>query len=76
MHAPEVAPRTGCFRRFSRQGCVGVDIGQRQVPPHETQLAVEPLEQLQDDRRRRPTVRTLVVPVFDERDRPSGAPRT
>ena len=38
MHAPEVAPRTGCFGRFSRQGCVGVDIRQRPVPPHETQL--------------------------------------
>ncbi len=63
MHATEVALITGCFRRFSRQGRVGVDIGQWQVPPHETQLAVEPFEQLQDDRRRRPAVRTLVVAV-------------
>ena len=72
VHLPE---RVLVGRSLCSFGCklsVGVDVVQRQVPPDIADFLFEIAEELADDRLRLPAIRTLEVPVLDDRDGPVG----
>src|SRR4051794_34985572 len=68
VHSPERALGTRRLRRLRRRLGMRVDVAQREMAPDVAKVFAEGLEQLPDDELGPATVRTLVVPVLDERD--------
>src|SRR5690348_16856512 len=66
MHLPESALRTSGFRRLRGMLRLGMDLGQRKVAKHKSQLGTERPLYVLDDRVRPATVGALVVTVFDQ----------
>ena len=68
VHLPELALVSRSLHRFRGDLRARVDVVEGQVPPHVAHVVAKRGQQLANHRLRQAAVRTLEVPVLDERD--------
>src|ERR1700722_2410615 len=68
VELPELALRRGRLSCFGGELRTGMNIVEREVAPHVTEVVAERGEQLAHDRLRLPAVRALEVAVLDQSD--------